>query len=364
MSRRATTAAKPTPLVISMHGGGMWPAAQMDTSQWNRVAERARVHRRLPVGNRGRRPRAWRAGHGADLMTDVRFISELIDTLKAAYNIDPARIYANGLSNGGGMAFVLSCTLSDRIAAVGMVAAAALTAVELVYGPSAGADDRVSWDRRSVDSVPRRDVVGRSASRFPTSRPGRRIGREETGADRTRSTPWSLRMSPASNTRTVPTTRPWCSTPSREEATPGPAAGRCRNGSPGPPATASTPRARCGRSFVSIGFERRRPRRGTSKVVALKSALAVARGRVRQHRRSTVANSCGHAGNCAARLQILRPDHGPAFVTVLLCSSLIGVGKVCQIGGYSVGAGASSSRSATSSATSSPRSTATRARAA
>ncbi len=59
-------------------------------------------------------------------MKDVRFISELIDTLEAAYNIDPTRIYANGLSNGGGMAFVLSCTLSDRIAAVGMVAAAQL----------------------------------------------------------------------------------------------------------------------------------------------------------------------------------------------------------------------------------------------
>ena len=54
-------------------------------------------------------------------MRDVRFISELIDKLEAAYNIDPARIYANGFSNGGGMAFVLSCTLSDRIAAVGMV---------------------------------------------------------------------------------------------------------------------------------------------------------------------------------------------------------------------------------------------------
>jgi polyhydroxybutyrate depolymerase len=57
-------------------------------------------------------------------MKDVRFISELIDTLKASYNIDSTRIYANGLSNGGGMAFVLSCTLSDRIAAVGMVGAA------------------------------------------------------------------------------------------------------------------------------------------------------------------------------------------------------------------------------------------------
>ena len=33
-------------------------------------------------------------------------------------------VYANGISNGAGMAFVLSCTLSERIAAVGMVAAA------------------------------------------------------------------------------------------------------------------------------------------------------------------------------------------------------------------------------------------------
>jgi polyhydroxybutyrate depolymerase len=57
-------------------------------------------------------------------MPDVRFISELIDTLEAKYNIDPNRIYANGLSNGGGMAFALSCTLSNRIAAIGAVSAA------------------------------------------------------------------------------------------------------------------------------------------------------------------------------------------------------------------------------------------------
>jgi polyhydroxybutyrate depolymerase len=43
--------------------------------------------------------------------------------LEASYNIDTTLIYANGMSNGGGMAFVLSCTLSDRIAAVGMVSA-------------------------------------------------------------------------------------------------------------------------------------------------------------------------------------------------------------------------------------------------
>src|SRR5256712_3798584 len=31
--------AKPTPLVISLHGAGMWGAAQKETSQWNRVAD-------------------------------------------------------------------------------------------------------------------------------------------------------------------------------------------------------------------------------------------------------------------------------------------------------------------------------------
>lgn len=57
-------------------------------------------------------------------MIDVQYVSDLVDKLEADFNIDPARIYADGMSNGGGMAFVLSCTLSDRIAAVGAVAAA------------------------------------------------------------------------------------------------------------------------------------------------------------------------------------------------------------------------------------------------
>jgi len=114
---------KPTPLVISMHGAGGWPAQQMDVSQWNRLADEYGFIVVYPSGIGGAGPRIWR-GRGAGLVRDVRFISELIDTLKAAYNIDPTRIYANGLSNGGGMAFVLSCTLSDRIAAVGMVASA------------------------------------------------------------------------------------------------------------------------------------------------------------------------------------------------------------------------------------------------
>lgn len=116
--------AKPAPLVITLHGGAMWPAVQMETSQWNRVADDHGFLVVYPSGVSGRGPRAWRAGNATPQNRDVRFLAELVDTLRAQYNIDPTRIYANGLSNGGGMAFVLACTLPDRIAAVGLVATA------------------------------------------------------------------------------------------------------------------------------------------------------------------------------------------------------------------------------------------------
>jgi polyhydroxybutyrate depolymerase len=121
---RSYDRSRPTPLVISMHAAGLWGAAQRETSQWNSLADAQRFIVVYPSGIGGKGVRIWRAEPGAGLMKDVRFISELIDTLKTSYNIDSTRIYANGLSNGGGMSFVLSCILSDRIAAVGMVAAA------------------------------------------------------------------------------------------------------------------------------------------------------------------------------------------------------------------------------------------------
>lgn len=108
---------RPTPLVISLHGAGGWPVQQMELSRWNRLSDEQGFIVVYPSGVVGLGPRVWGE-------RDVRFIAELIDKLEATYNIDPARIYANGLSNGGGMSFVLSCTMSDRIAAVGMVGAA------------------------------------------------------------------------------------------------------------------------------------------------------------------------------------------------------------------------------------------------
>src|SRR5213082_1851097 len=123
---RSYDGSKPAALVISLHGAGLWGAAQKETSQWNRVADEHGFIVVYPSGEGGGGPRVWHEGVGAGPSRDVRFISELIDTLEARYNIDPGMIYANGLSNGGGMSFALSCRLSDRIAAVGMVGAALL----------------------------------------------------------------------------------------------------------------------------------------------------------------------------------------------------------------------------------------------
>jgi polyhydroxybutyrate depolymerase len=97
----------------------------MNVSQWNKAADAHGFIVVYPAGEGGG-PKTWlmRGRRTPSRMPDVIFISELIDKLGASYNIDPTRIYANGLSNGGGMAFALSCTLSDRIAAIGAVAAA------------------------------------------------------------------------------------------------------------------------------------------------------------------------------------------------------------------------------------------------
>lgn len=118
----------PTPLVISIHGFAEWPAHQMQTTRWNDLADEYGFIVVYPAGTR--LPMRWRTrgapGSATDPAQDITFLSDLITTLERDYNIDPRRIYANGLSNGGGMSFVLSCALSERIAAVGIVSGALL----------------------------------------------------------------------------------------------------------------------------------------------------------------------------------------------------------------------------------------------
>ncbi len=100
----------------------------MRISRWNQVADEFGFLAVYPCGSSF--PLRWRCDGRVntpqEAQQDVRFISDLIDQLIQEYNVDEARIYANGLSNGGGMSFLLACRLSERIAAIGIVGGAYL----------------------------------------------------------------------------------------------------------------------------------------------------------------------------------------------------------------------------------------------
>lgn len=112
---------RPTALVFCLHAFAKWPAHPMQLSHWNRLADEAGFLVVYPFGSGF--PLRWNSG-GWFSQQDVRFIADLIDHLKKEYNIDEARVYANGLSNGGGMSFLLAGQLSERIAAFGSVGGA------------------------------------------------------------------------------------------------------------------------------------------------------------------------------------------------------------------------------------------------
>jgi polyhydroxybutyrate depolymerase len=109
-----------TPLIINIHGFVQWPANQMRVSQWNELADEHGFIVVYPSGTGF--PLRWRVTD--EPVKEIAFFSDLISKLEGEYNLDSTRIYANGLSNGGGMTMLLACNLSDRIAAVGMVAGA------------------------------------------------------------------------------------------------------------------------------------------------------------------------------------------------------------------------------------------------
>lgn len=105
------------PLVINMHGYTSNAYEQKIYTHFDDVADNYRFIVVYPNGI----DEAWNVTSttGVD---DVGFISDLIDSLDAAYSIDLERVYATGMSMGGFMSYRLACELSNRIAAIAPVA--------------------------------------------------------------------------------------------------------------------------------------------------------------------------------------------------------------------------------------------------
>lgn len=112
----------PVPLLFNLHGYGSNNFQQLVYGDFRSIADTANFLICAPNGTPepGTGSLRWNSGFATGV-DDVGFLSALIDTLSAQYNINLARVYSAGMSNGGFMSFELACMLSDRIAAVASV---------------------------------------------------------------------------------------------------------------------------------------------------------------------------------------------------------------------------------------------------
>ncbi len=108
----------PTPLVLNFHGYGSNAGQQQFYANMDAVADTAGFIVVYPEGINN----AWNAFSGmVATPDDVSFTSAIIDDVNRRYKVDPTRVYACGMSNGGYMSYLLACQLDDRIAAVASV---------------------------------------------------------------------------------------------------------------------------------------------------------------------------------------------------------------------------------------------------
>ncbi len=64
----------------------------------------------------------WNISQAPAGSEDVQFISDLLDYVESQLCVNTSRVYAAGVSNGGGMAALLACQLSARFAAFASIA--------------------------------------------------------------------------------------------------------------------------------------------------------------------------------------------------------------------------------------------------
>ncbi|MBI5304636.1 MAG: polyhydroxybutyrate depolymerase [Chloroflexi bacterium] len=118
-------------LVIVLHGGGGNDDNAARMTGFSALADKEEFIVVYPNGTGRLQDRilTWNAGNCCgyaldNTVDDVGFIRALIEQLQREYPINPQRIYATGISNGGMMSYRLACELSDQLAAIAPVAGA------------------------------------------------------------------------------------------------------------------------------------------------------------------------------------------------------------------------------------------------
>ena len=113
------------PLMLNFHGWTMSAADQMYVSDMRALADSEEFFLVYPQGTKFWGSTHWKVGSWTtgSQANDLDFIDALTDHIANNYNIDEERIYACGYSNGGFFSQELACQLTNKIAAIGSVAA-------------------------------------------------------------------------------------------------------------------------------------------------------------------------------------------------------------------------------------------------
>jgi polyhydroxybutyrate depolymerase len=117
----AAGAGRPLAVVLAFHGAGGNGEEMADYSELTPLADHDHFIAVYPTAGSSRH--FWTLnGRDATKPDDVGFIAALLKLLPRRVCMDAQRVYATGVSNGGGFAARVGCVLSSRIAAIAPVA--------------------------------------------------------------------------------------------------------------------------------------------------------------------------------------------------------------------------------------------------
>jgi polyhydroxybutyrate depolymerase len=113
-----------TPVVLCFHGAWMNGPLMAVFCGMNRKADAAGF---IVVYPNGTGPNDTTLFFNAfedrnNRVDDVKFTAKILDDVEASANVDPKRVFATGMSNGGFMCYKLAAEMSERIAAIAPVA--------------------------------------------------------------------------------------------------------------------------------------------------------------------------------------------------------------------------------------------------
>jgi len=128
------------PLVIALHGGG-GDGPQMERfSGFSGLADREGFLVAYPSGV----GKGWfdgrldgRSTAHKERIDDAGFIGAMIDAIAKEHPVDPRRVYATGVSNGGFMSNYLGGTMAERFAAIAPVIGGMADPFHLRFAPAA-----------------------------------------------------------------------------------------------------------------------------------------------------------------------------------------------------------------------------------